>query len=176
MFHGKVAAYLSGISFKTDQKSEEKARLVVLNFNIQPFTKELAEEISPSIAKRIFKTDGERFEDIKAMRFAAKHPQQRVRWFAAPGDMPITLELRHVDVGPGFSVRADKETPDYAGSFDLVFAHPTANELQTIVHALNNSVWLEFDNEQEGLLKDPVDETPRVVRGRKSQPQAGATH
>lgn len=178
MFLGKIPVYLSGISFKIDRKSEEKARVVVATVAIQPFTKALAEDFSPGMARRIFKTDGAKADDLLTATFSALHAPQRVRWFSAPGDMPVAMEFEHVEVGPAIAVRADKETPSLAASLSLTFAYPTAECLLRLAHGLNNQFWIEFAPEQEGLLdRDDVPDTPRVIKGRRSRPQSTeATH
>jgi hypothetical protein len=50
-------------------------------------------------------------------------------------------------------------------------------DMPVIANAVNTSVWLMFEVEQEGLLHDKVDETPRVKKGRKADAETtGAMH
>lgn len=169
MFQEQLAAYLTGFSTKRDQKAEDKPLLVVLSFTVQPFTEDLCKQIAPEFARRFFNTGGVRVPNLGGLWFSVKEPQQRVTWQTAPGDMPKAITMRNADVGPKWRIRADKETDGYGASFDITFGYPTGQDLQTIANAVNTSVWLEFDVEQEGLLNDKVDETPRVKKGRKAQ-------
>jgi hypothetical protein len=177
MFKNQLAAYLTGFSTKRDQKAEDKPLLVVLSFTVQPFTEDLCKEIAPEFARRFFNTGGVRVPNLGGLWFSVKEAQQRFTWQTAPGDMPMAITMRHADVGPKFRVRADKETDGYAASFDITFGYPTGQDLQTIANAVNTSVWLMFEVEQEGLLHDKVDETPRVKKGRKADAETtGAMH
>lgn len=167
MFKGRVPVYLKDLSFKIDRRSEEQVRVVVCTLNIQPFTRELAEECWPPMAKRLYRPDGEKVTDMPAATFTPSVPPQRVLWFPTPipTEGIVAMEFRHVTFGPGINVRSDKETPDFAASFSLSFAYPDANDLLRLAHSLNTQWWLEFANEQEGLLHEPVDETPKVKKG-----------
>lgn len=170
MFKEQLAAYLTGFSTKRDQKAEDKPLLVVLSFTVQPFTEDLCKQIAPEFARRFFNTGGVRVPELGGLWFNAKEPQQRVTWQTAPGDMPEAITMRNADVGPRWRIRADKETDGYAASFDVTYGYPTGNDLQTIANAVNTTVWLAFAVEQEGLINDEVDETPKVKKGRKAQP------
>jgi hypothetical protein len=84
------------------------------------------------------------------------------------------MEFRNVQFGPSIGVRSDKETPDFVANFALTFAYPDANDLLRLAHTLNSQWWLEFFNEQEGLLKDPAGE-PKLKKGRKADDQPALT-
>lgn len=172
MFEGRVAVYFRDMSFKVDRKSEEQVRVVVAAFNIQPFTKKLAEQIWPPMARRLWRADdGERHTDMPSVTFTPSVPPQRVKWFPtpAPQEDVVAMEFRNVTFGPNISVHSDKETPDYRAGFTLTFAYPTAEHLLRLAHSINTQWWLEFDNEQEGLLNDEPGQ-PRVVKG-SNQPE-----
>jgi hypothetical protein len=170
MFEGRVPVYLKDLSFKIDRRSDEQVRVVVCTLNIQPFTRQLAEDIWPPMAKRLYRADGEKVTDMPAATFTPSVPPQRVMWFPtpAPQEDVKAMEFRHVTFGPSINVRSDKETPDFAASFSLTFAYPEANDLLRLAHSLNTQWWLEFANEQEGLINDPVDETPKVRKARQA--------
>lgn len=158
MFQGRVPTYLRDLSFKIDRSTEERTRVVVCALTIQPFTRQLAGDVWEPMVRRLWRADGEKATDVLAATFAVSVPTQRVYWYptAAPDEDIKAMEIRHVTFGPSISVRSDNETPDYAANFSLTFAYPDANDLLRLAHSLNSQWWLEFANEQGGLLADPA--------------------
>jgi hypothetical protein len=171
MFQGRVPVYLKDMSFKIDRKSEEQVRVVVVTLNIQPFTRQLAGDVWEPMAKRLWRADGEKVTDMPSATFTPSVPMQAVKWFptASPTEDVTAMTFRNVTFGPAISVRSDKETPDFAASFSLTFAYPDANDLLRLAHSLNSQWWLEFANEQEGLLETPAGK-PRKAKDAE-QPQ-----
>jgi hypothetical protein len=176
MFQGRVPVYLRDLSFKIDRTTEEQARVVVCALTIQPFTRQLAGDVWEPMVRRLWRQDGEKVTDMTAATFAVSNPLQRVLWFPTPDPTEDVkaMEFRNVQFGPSIGVRSDKETPDFVANFALTFAYPDANDLLRLAHTLNSQWWLEFFNEQEGLLKDPAGE-PKLKKGRKADDQPALT-
>lgn len=159
MFQSRVPIYLSDLSFKVDRTEEEKPRVVVCSCVVQPFTRQLADDLVPGIASKLFTTGGDPATDILASRIACASELQRVWWFAAPDVEKAAMEIPDVKFGTVVSIRKDGETPHYVATFTLQFAYPTAAQLLKLAHGLNTQFWLEFEQQQGelGLAPDQDD-------------------
>ncbi len=161
MFQGRVPVYLNDMSFKVDRSREDQPRVVVVSLRIQPFTKQLADDLHPPMAGVLWsRSSGERRQDMPSAAFNVSPKPQRVVWFPTPEPTEDikAMEFRDVAFSPIVSVRSDKETPDYVMNFTLQFAYPSGEELLRLAHSLNTQWWLEFFIEQNTL---PIDDKPQ---------------
>lgn len=154
MFETKVPIYLADLAFKIDRAVEDRPRVVVCSCVIQPFTRELADDVAPGVAGRLFTRDGEPAPDLLSAKVAVSVPLQRVRWYDTPDSPRPVLDLADTTVGRDVRVRKDGETPHYAGTFSLQFPYPTAKELLTLANRVNTQFWLEFEAQQVPLELD----------------------
>jgi hypothetical protein len=159
MFQSRVPIYLSDLSFKVDRSEEDKPRVVVCTCVVQPFTRQLADDLVPGIASKIFTRDGEPASDILATRIACASELQRVWWYLTTDQDKASMEIPDVKFGNVVSIRKDGETPMYVGTFSLQFAYPTAAVLLKLAHGLNTQFHLEFEQQQGdlGLAPDQDD-------------------
>jgi hypothetical protein len=134
MFSPLTPMRLHGCNGKTKKDAEGGSlRVVVLTFQLQPFTSEMANDLN--VKGRLFSlSDGMPLPDILSTALKVAIPQQKVALYEAP-DMPKpSVELAEVDVSPIITVRADKEGPVYSALFSASFAYPSAADLLWLFH------------------------------------------
>lgn len=166
MFENKTAVYLKEV-FPQKEKVEDgdHRKVIVLKLGIQPFTGAMAETMN--VKGRLFDSKGEPHQNIISVALGIKvDGPQTVRIYRAPDhEMPITLELRNVKVEPSISVRADKETPQYAATLTLTTdGMPNPKDLMTLISLYTEQVLVTIEPEQGDMLTRAGEEgEPRMA-------------
>ena len=160
MFSPFTPMRLTGCNGKT-KKAEDggKARVVVLTFMLQPFTPEMANDLN--VKARLFSlSSGEPLQDIQDIGLKIAVPQQKMSLFEAPDVARASVVVDSVDVSPIIRVRADKEGPIYAATFNVSFDYPTAKELLWLFHRVTDQAFATFEptGQQELPTGDDADD------------------
>jgi hypothetical protein len=159
MFAAKTPMRLTSCSGKQKKNAEgDRVRLVVLTFQLQPFTSEMANDLN--VKGRLFSlSDGNPLLDVMDAGLKIAVPRQRMTLYAAPDDeMPASIELADVDIDPIIRVRLDREGPVYSGTFKVSFEYPSANNLLWLFHCVTEQVFATFEGAQASLLDAPETE------------------
>lgn len=173
MFAPRTAMYLNNVSQKKETNSKgERQKLIVLTFTIQPFTPDQAADLN--VKSRLFDaSSGDPFDDVLGSKLAVSAGgKQKVLLYRAPEpEMPVSVELRYATFDGGISVRADKETPQYAATFSLVADKPSADDLLKIWDGCYEQWFATFELEQPSILETEEQAEARkpMMRGKKSK-------
>lgn len=160
MFAPLTPMRLQGCNGKTKKDAEgNRLRVVVLTFMLQPFTSDMANDLN--VKGRLFSIgDGTPLGDIVSTALKVAVPTQRVSLFEAP-DMPkASVELAEVDVSPVINVRADKEGPVYAATFNVSFAYPSAKDLLWLFQRVTDQAFVTMESTGQQSLIDTADDKP----------------
>jgi hypothetical protein len=158
MFAPLTPMRLQGCNGKTKKDAEgNRLRVVVLTFMLQPFTAEMANDLN--VKARLFGvTDGLPLNDIVSTALKVAVPQQRVELYEAP-DMPkASVILPDVDVSPVINVRADKEGPVYAATFNVSFAYPSAKDLLWLFQRVTDQAFVTMTSTGQQSLIGEIEE------------------
>lgn len=159
MFGPLTPLRLQGCAGKTKKDAEgNRLRVVVLTFQAQPFTSEMANDLN--VKGRLFSLgDGQPLPDLVSVALKIAIPQQKVSLFEAP-DMPKpSVVIDDADVSPIINVRADKEGPVYCATFNVSFVYPTAKDLLWLFQRVTDQVFVTLEpTGQQSLIDGDDDE------------------
>lgn len=152
MFAEKTPMRLTGCNGKTTKNADgERQRIVVLTFQLQPFTAEMAGDLN--VKARLFAVgDGNPLPDVASAALRIDAAPQRLRIFEVPDIEKPSAESIGVRVAPLVRVRSDKEGPVYSATVSLELAYPTADELLWLFHRVTDQVFVTLEAEQSQLF------------------------
>ena len=157
MFRARTPLRLVGCNGKTVKDDDgNRHRAVVLTFQAQPFTDEMANDLN--VKGRLFSIgDGQPLPDVAAVKLKIAVPQQRMSLFEAPDAELNASVIVDVDVAPFLNVRADKEGPVYSGLVSVQFAYPEPKQLLWLFHKVTEQVFATFESTGQQSLVDAED-------------------
>ncbi len=176
MFTRDVALYLQKVYPAVETVDQEERRILVLEFLIQPFTAEMAEELG--ILGHLFaRKGGQPLDDLASIQVAISVPLQQVEFRMAPDTPEASVILRAVDVEDTIRVRKDKEGPVYAATLVTSVRYPDPDALLFLLNGYRRQHFLTFTQEQGDML---ADQPPKKSKGRRRSgdpelPMAGET-
>ena len=173
MITKRLPCYLRSFTLTdTKDKDGDPRRAVVLKFEIEPFTKEHADDCN--VKTRLFDSStGEPHPNIIEGKVAiAVDAMQRVSFYRTSDDqIPIGLTLRNVAIDRGLKYRRSKSTPTLRAVLAVVTdGVPDADALRYLIDGQGLTHFLLFEDEQPDLL-----ETPAQARKRPARLRPGVT-
>lgn len=189
----KVGCYLNGFAGHGDDPESKELKLV---FHISPITPELAIEISPHLADRIFRSVGGQYEPVKEMPKASfapiQVPMQNIAFFSLPegkenGVVVENAAISNLRVSRAFPtgleprlefdvvIPMDKETMRLVEKYYKATCFLTMDEVQRQIEYSEDSATgaslQEVADAEEPAMETvpPGDEEPKKKRGRKAK-------
>lgn len=170
MFGERTALYLQAVYPGVEKDDQEERRILVLDWQIQPFKPEMAEELG--VAGNLFaRKDGEPLSDLINITLAISAPLQQIEMRMAPDAGDASCILRQVEIDPKLTVRRDKEGPVLCATLSMSVRYPAPDDMLFLMNSYRQQRWLTMTPEQGNMLTDGA-EAPR--RGRKKKAEEPA--
>lgn len=146
------------------EKKGERRRVLVLSFQLQPFTVPMAEDLN--IKGRLFSSiDGEPLKDIISSTLSIAAPPQRVEIRLAPDQGRPSVELFAALLQPKITIRKDREGPVYSATIYIVSDYPSGDNLLLLMQRVTEQFFVTLGTEQNNMLDDASDQQPNLVEG-----------
>lgn len=179
MFNANTPMRLTGCAGKQVKDGKERRRVLVLSFQLQPFTPEMAEDLH--IKSRLFSSrSGEPLPDVLTTTLAISNPLQRVQIRSAPDVPQATVTLQDAEIAPKITVRKDKEGPVYSATLVVVADYPSGDNLLYLMQRVTEQFFVTLESEQGDMLAR--DHKSRLVEAEEDDDvgpvaeEASATH
>lgn len=151
MFSDHTPMRLVGCNGKQLREGSERRRALVLSFQLQPFTAEMAADLH--IKTRLFSTrDGEPLNDVISTTLAISAPPQRVEIRLAPDQGNPSVELPAAMISPTLIVRKDKEGPVYSATLNIISDYPSGDNLLLLMQRVTEQFFITLHSEQGDML------------------------
>lgn len=142
---------LTGCTGKQIREGNDRRRVLVLAFQLQPFTVEMAEDLN--VKSRLFSVrTGEALPDVLSTSLAIQAPPQRVEIRLAPDQDRPSVELVAAVIKPVLTVRKDKEGPVYSATVTIVSDYPSGDNLLMLMQRVTEQFFVTLAPEQGDML------------------------
>lgn len=169
MFSADTAMYLKKIKTGVETLDQETRKLLILEFEIQPFRREMAEELG--LAYELFETSSGNPNDLLVdAKLKIDVPPQRMSFKMAPDATGGRVVLNDVAIKKTIKIRADKEGPVLAAGLTATLRYPTADDLLYIMNGVNEQHFITFESQQRELPLGDGDQRPRRGRRKTTEP------
>jgi hypothetical protein len=171
MFQPDTALYLKKIKTGVETLDQETRKLLILEFEAQPFTREMADELG--ITFELFEgSTGNPNDLLVDAKLKINVPLQRMSFKMAPDATGGRVVIPDVSIKNTIKVRSDKEGPVLAARITATLRYPTADDLLYIMNGVCEQHWITFEEQQASLPMGDSDQRPR--RGRKPKANGAA--
>lgn len=170
MFAKNTPMRLVGCAGKQLKDGSERRRVLVLSFQLQPFTMEMAADLD--IARHLFGRSGEPLPDVINMTLAIVSPLLRVQIRSAPDLPQATITINDADLSPKLAVRKDKEGPVYSATLVLISDYPSGDDLLFLMQRVTEQFFVTLEPGQGDLL----DREKREIDEEENNLEVGTTH
>lgn len=162
MFTAHTPMRLIGCNGKQIREKNERRRVLVLSFQIQPFTPDQAGDLN--IKSRLFSVrDGEPLKDVLSTTLAIAAPLQRVAIRMAPDQDLPSVELFAAAIQPKLTVRKDREGPVYSATLYVVSDYPSGDNLLLLMQRVTEQFFVTLTPEQGDMLDGAEGRAPALV-------------
>lgn len=173
MVTNNTPAYLHALGVRINASSGSRERHVLVSFRIEPFERDHAEALDPTIAAQLFDSDA----PIQSIRFGlSPQPANQLRLATAPDAQP-SVSVEDAQLLKTLRVRHDLETGNYSAVIQVLFPTYTARMLHTLVSGVgelwyvsvagvNLELPMEPDSDETSIVATPS-ATKKAKRGRK---------
>lgn len=162
MFSPHTPMRLIGCNGKQIREGNERRRALVLTFQLQPFSPDMAADLN--VRNRLFSVNtGEPLPDVLGTKLAITVAPQRVEIRLAPDQGRPSVELIAVSVQPVLNVRKDKEGPVYSATLSLLCDYPSGDNLLLLMQKVTEQFFVTMTPEQGDMLARMGREAPRLV-------------
>lgn len=160
MFAKNTPMRLIGCAGKQIKDGSDRRRVLVLSFQLQPFTIEMASDLD--IARHLFGRGGDPLPDVLATTLAIVTPVLKVSIRSAPDLPQATVIIDDAECSPKIVVRKDKEGPVYSATLVLIADYPKGDDLLFLMQRVTEQFFLTLEPGQGDLLerasREPDDE------------------
>jgi len=158
MFDVNTPMRLVGCAGKQVKDGGDKRRVLVLSFQLQPFTAEMAASLN--IKSRLFSArTGEALPEVLSTKLAIDAPMQTVSIRTAPDTPRASVTIPEVEVAPAITVRKDREGPVYSATLVILADYPSGNDLLFLMQRVTEQFFVTFEAVQGNMLRQPPTET-----------------
>lgn len=167
-----VPVYLKDVTFKMEKVRDKDVRVVVASLFIQPLSQEIAEAMGVDAELYTAKNVPNpilRRGDLELGQGKKTHKIELHSTIDGSTD-PI-FYTEDAFVGPVLKARRDKEAPIFAGTIEINFLYPPANQLLAIVNGINEQFWITLEPTNPGLFEEADREAARDEKKRKQKEQ-----
>jgi hypothetical protein len=162
MFATNTPARLVGVAGQQVREKDERRRVIVLAFQLQPFTVAMADDLN--IKGRLFSSlDGEPLKDVISTKLAIGVPKQRVEIRLAPDQEVPSVELYAAVIKPAITIRKDREGPVYSATFYVVSDYPSGDNLLLLMQRVTEQFFVTLTPEQGDMLDTAEGRQPALV-------------
>lgn len=162
MFGEHTPMRLLGCNGKAIREKDERRRVLVLSFQLQPFTPEMADDLN--VKGRLFSSlDGEPLKDVISATLAIAAPPQRVDIRLAPDQPRPSVELYAAQLQPKLTIRKDREGPVYSATIYIVSDYPSGDNLLLLMQRVTEQFFVTLAPEQGDMLTAPASSQPSLV-------------
>jgi hypothetical protein len=160
MFAAHTPMRLTNCAGKQIKNGKERERVLVLSFQLQPFSPEMAGDLN--VKGRLFKHDGSPLDDVISTTLAIHVPDQRVEIRMAPDQTRPSVELVAASVKPSIVVRKDREGPVYSATLVVICDYPSGDNLLLLMQRVTEQFFVTLEAEQGSMLADADTLAPRL--------------
>jgi hypothetical protein len=161
-----VPCYLQSMSHKTLKIGSEEYKGTEIVFRVDPFTAELAGELSETKGVIFRRNTAEVNPNIDAVSFSYAPKPQRIEFRAAPELSRPSIVVAESKVQK-FRVRKPKDGQQWVLVFRATFAEISGADLLWLKEALFEQRFLSFENAEAGLFDEAEKEAKRNAKEAK---------
>lgn len=152
MFGPNTPMRLVGCAGKQLRAGSDKRRVLVLSWQLQPFTAEMANDLN--IKARLFASrDGEPLPDVISTTLAIAVAPQRVQIRMAPDQTKPSVELVAATLQPALTIRRDREGPVFSATVVIVADYPSGDNLLLLMQRVTEQFFVTLEIEQGDMLE-----------------------
>lgn len=168
MFGANTPMRLVGCNGKQVREKDERRRVLVLSWQLQPFTPEMATDLN--IKGRLFSlSDGEPLKDVISSTLAIAAPPQRVEIKMAPDQPRPSVELYAAQLQPKITIRKDREGPVYSATIYIVSDYPSGDNLLLLMQRVTEQFFITLTPEQGDMLSGGATNAQPTLVGERDE-------
>lgn len=166
----RIPVYLKDVTFKMEKLRDREVRVCVASLFIQPLTYAIAVALGVDSELYLSKdkpNDILRKGELELGQGKKTHKIELHSTVDASTD-PI-FYTEDAFFARTVKVRRDKEAPIFAGTLEINFLYPPANQLLAIVNGINEQYWVTIAPTNPGLFEEADREAARDEKKRKKR-------
>lgn len=152
MFKSETKLFLKSINLRSE---DDNKRIAVLRFFLTPATYELASEVSPNVADRLFRKNGNMYEPVLEMgrtEFLIQIPSQSMSYRRHPDYVGHQVHIPDVSIENLSAQKVIPGDPNFSLIFDASFEILDKTIVTDLVDLLHENFYVTFAPMQPGLF------------------------
>lgn len=157
------------IEHRTMEKDEREIGLVVLTFELNPLTREKAEDLSEFMRRTLFTSkDAEVNPQLEGASFNLTIPPQEIAVWSAPDAPEAIFTIAEAKIGH-LHARRSKKSSSWRLRFTATFMPMSEHELAQVVDSYTKTRFLTFTDASPDLFSESTKKRTRAVRAERAQ-------